>query len=164
MPSGHCRTFAGKQDWLELDMFFFLLHIPYNRFKEVVNIKTLDNLKKALGLQVVHANARNRSTIITTPVIKKSDQCNTCTGTTMLGLPVPMSENLAGQILTERILGLHPISQYLEHFKICRIDLYPCCFFSVECGNKQFQRSSSHLKTITGLGIYLNYGSYFKVV
>lgn len=45
-------SFAGKQGWLELDTFFFLIHIAYVHFKEVMNVKSLKNLKKALGLQV----------------------------------------------------------------------------------------------------------------
>lgn len=52
MLSRHLKTFAGKQVWLELDTFFFLIHIAYNHFKEVVNVKSLKNLKKASGLHV----------------------------------------------------------------------------------------------------------------
>ena len=52
MLSGHLKTSAAKRVWLELDILFFLIHIAYDHFKEVVNVESLKNLGKALDLQV----------------------------------------------------------------------------------------------------------------
>lgn len=57
MPENFCR-----EVWSEL-VTLFLIHIAYVHFKEVVNVKFLKNLEKALGFQVcacAHVSERKR--------------------------------------------------------------------------------------------------------
>lgn len=140
MLSGHSEISAGKQVCLRLNSFFYLIHIACGHFTKWLMLETSSKCAKTLALQVcacAHENARKHlRNCVTgiwnllgnsciqylkkiaygfaiTTVIKNSDQCNTCTWTIVLGLPVFNSENPTGQIPIESIIAFHSISEQL---------------------------------------------------